>query len=94
MEDNRLKMHRWLFHFDDQVYDFLVYDRRWRDVRWIDPLWEIVERLFEGLHRFLCSVLGHEVIDDHCGKPAHRFCVYCRKSFPYGMVDNKLTSRR
>jgi len=28
------------------------------------------------LQRLLCAVGGHQVIDDHCGKPEHRYCMY------------------
>jgi hypothetical protein len=32
-----------------------------------------------------CGALGHDMIDDQCGKPEHRYCVYCR-SGPEGLV--------
>lgn len=33
----------------------------------------------EAVNVIFCRTYGHEIIDDQCGIPAHRFCVYCGK---------------
>lgn len=38
----------------------------------------------------LCEIAGHEVEDDQCGMPSHRFCVWCRASMPGIPVGNYL----
>lgn len=27
----------------------------------------------------LCELLGHQIEDDHCGIPSHRYCTWCGK---------------
>jgi hypothetical protein len=41
----------------------------------------------DGLHdqieitvnKIMCDTYGHEIIPDQCGKPEHRYCVYCQR---------------
>lgn len=37
--------------------------------------------------RVLCSLGGHQVVDDQCRMPAHRYCIDCQTRFPNGMTD-------
>jgi hypothetical protein len=37
-----------------------------------------VDDAIEALFAALCGVAGHRIIDDQCGLPEHRFCVFCR----------------
>lgn len=30
----------------------------------------------------VCNAVGHHVVKDHCGKPEHDFCIYCRQIRP------------
>jgi hypothetical protein len=32
-----------------------------------------------AVNTILCNAYGHDVIDDHCMIPGHRFCVYCNR---------------
>ena len=41
-----------------------------------DDLHEEIESTVKDI---LCRVYGHEIIDDQCGIPAHRFCIYCNR---------------
>lgn len=41
-----------------------------------EAFWEATETVMVGL----CRGAGHEVEDDMCGKPEHRYCLYCRQS--------------
>jgi hypothetical protein len=40
---------------------------------------ELHGRIEEAVNAILCNAYGHEIIDDHCGIPAHRFCIYCNR---------------
>ncbi len=59
-----------------------------------NTVWVAYEASFAFVHRMVCAFTGHEVIDDTCGMPAHRFCIRCSTSFPYGMTRGILTLRR
>lgn len=40
---------------------------------------ELLEEIETAVYGILCKHLGHEVVDDMCMIPAHRYCVYCNK---------------
>jgi hypothetical protein len=49
-----------------------------------DPSWpadgaddDLSERIVDAVNKILCDHYGHEIIDDQCNKPEHRFCVWC-----------------
>lgn len=48
-----------------------TYDKDWFPW-WIDDVWQWI----------LCQVFGHGPSPDHCGIPAHDYCVWCQKSMP------------
>ena len=39
-----------------------------------DPIHDAVE---QAVRARLCDHYEHEIIDDQCNIPAHRYCVYC-----------------
>lgn len=39
-----------------------------------DWLLELIE---SAVNDILCKTYGHEVVDDQCMIPAHRYCLYC-----------------
>lgn len=39
----------------------------------------ILDELETAVLGILCKAYGHEIIDDQCLIPAHRFCVYCNR---------------
>lgn len=41
-----------------------------------------VEELAEQFAHAICAVAGHEPIPDHCGKPEHDLCAWCRTRTP------------
>lgn len=43
-----------------------------------DEQYETVDEALASALAALCAVVGHRVIDDVCGIPGHRFCLYCR----------------
>jgi hypothetical protein len=50
--------------------------KRWHHYWWeYDVAWP---------HVLACAFLGHYIIDDQCGRPEHRFCVWCSKCIPEG----------
>ncbi len=44
--------------------------------RWCVVLnkWALIDRHGTWI---LCKLLGHHIIDDHCGQPEHRYCLWC-----------------
>ena len=37
----------------------------------------LLEEIEAAVYGILCRTYGHEIIDDQCGIPAHRYCIYC-----------------
>jgi hypothetical protein len=46
----------------------------WPDDGSADWLLELME---EGVNAILCNHYGHEIVDDQCMIPDHRYCVWC-----------------
>jgi len=51
-----------------------------------DPSWpedgsddELSDKLEAAVNELLCEHYGHEIIDDQCGRPEHRYCVWCNR---------------
>ena len=40
---------------------------------------DLLEEIEQAVYGILCRTYGHEIIDDQCGIPAHRFCIYCNR---------------
>lgn len=38
------------------------------------------EEIEDAVNQILCRRYGHEIIDDMCRIPDHRYCVWCGKS--------------
>jgi len=38
---------------------------------------ELQERIAAAVNGILCDAYGHDIVDDQCMIPAHRYCVYC-----------------
>jgi len=51
----------------------------------IDELDELMNRLMGKL----CAVVGHQAIPDHCNKPEHDYCEWCRVTVPGGWTGRK-----
>lgn len=43
-----------------------------------DEFYDQLETGYESIMEALCSVVGHYVMDDQCGRPEHRYCLYCK----------------
>lgn len=54
--------------------DDLIDDPSYTDAD--DTTHDLIE---SAVNEILCNVYGHEVIDDMCMIPAHRYCVYCMR---------------
>jgi len=39
---------------------------------------DVLDEIEASVSAILCQRYGHEIIDDQCGIPEHRFCVYCQ----------------
>lgn len=35
--------------------------------------------VIDAVNAILCDRYGHDIVDDQCGIPEHRFCAYCSK---------------
>jgi hypothetical protein len=42
----------------------------------------IVDKAIDELEKAFCAVLGCVPTQDHCGRPEHDFCMWCRKPTP------------
>lgn len=62
----------------------------------VDPDWDRQDSLLgKPLVWMLCAAYGHKCVNDQCGMPGHRFCVYCSTSMPNSPVDvDTMTSRK
>jgi hypothetical protein len=49
--------------------------------------WMRDQRVLFGT-RFLCSVGVHDVQDDNCLKPEHRYCPRCGKDMPHARLGH------
>jgi len=38
---------------------------------------ELLDRIESAVNWVLCAEHGHNIVDDHCGMPLHRFCEWC-----------------
>lgn len=56
------------FYVQDDIIDFLAKDGS--DDEASDQMEKIVLAA-------LCTFFGHQIEDDQCMKPEHRYCVYC-----------------
>ena len=54
------------------VWDDRCYDRDWHE-RWYVPEVGFLSAIF----RRTCQVVGHVIVDDHCGLVEHRYCEVC-----------------
>jgi hypothetical protein len=65
----------------DQIekWDDLAYEHDWPDWAFA-PTW--------GVLRAICNRLGtHQAVDDHCGRPDHRYCWKCRERMPFSPIE-------
>lgn len=37
------------------------------------------DRIESAVLDTMCAIYGHEIIDDQCGIPEHRYCAYCNR---------------
>lgn len=38
---------------------------------------DLLDRIEAAVNVILCAEYGHDIENDHCGKPEHRYCVHC-----------------
>lgn len=39
----------------------------------------LLDDVIDAANAVLCGHYGHEIVDDQCNKPEHRYCAYCGK---------------
>jgi hypothetical protein len=65
----------------------IVVDRMYEHVP-EGPEWDWFEEHVElPVRALICELKGHQVIDDQCGKPEHRFCTVCGVRQPNAEVN-------
>lgn len=42
----------------------------------------VEELIVDPLLKLICQIKGHRVVSDHCGKPEHDYCNWCRETRP------------
>ena len=40
------------------------------------------DRIEQAMNEAMCAEFGHEIVDDQCNIPEHRYCVWCMKREP------------
>lgn len=38
---------------------------------------DLLDRIEAAVNAVLCAEYGHDIENDQCGKPEHRYCVHC-----------------
>jgi hypothetical protein len=38
---------------------------------------DLLEQVEKAVQNIFCAHYGHQIEDDQCGKPEHRFCIWC-----------------
>ena len=64
---------KWVKSLQRFLNDTLI-DDDWDDSD--DYILDMVQAAVDGV---LCNVYGHEIVDDQCMIPEHRYCVWCRR---------------
>ncbi len=64
------------FYFTESQFDRIMHlpDDHWQ--------WKVRQKVEDVFLFIECKILGHKVVDDQCGIPAHRYCVICMKAKP------------
>lgn len=57
---------------------------------WGDGDDELSDEIEAAVCAILCARYGHEIDDDHCGMPEHRFCRWCRQPFPNASIGRQV----
>lgn len=80
MSDPRLTPPRMAHKIWWWVADRMLDDVDWS--QWNDDDEQLATAVADAVKGLLCERYGHEVIDDQCGIPSHRYCVYCNRGMP------------
>lgn len=66
---------RWARELQRMISDEIIDDKYgWPDDDSADPILDEIE---SAVSMILCKHFGHEIIDDQCGIPEHRYCAWC-----------------
>lgn len=63
----------------EDLYDKIVPED---DAQSDDHYDELVEKVIDPLREVICSLVGHQPVDDQCFNPEHRYCAMCRTLTP------------
>lgn len=55
-------------------------------IRLDDEKFDEIEKHYMAIQKILCEEGGHNVMDDQCGIPAHRYCLDCEEATPNAEV--------
>jgi hypothetical protein len=50
------------------------------ETSWCSADDEVYDRVETAVKDILCAEYGHDIVDDQCGIPEHRFCAWCGRS--------------
>jgi hypothetical protein len=48
---------------------------------------DLLEEIEAAVYGILCRTYGHDIVDDQCMIPAHRYCIYCGRREPAILAD-------
>jgi hypothetical protein len=75
MSSKRPPWARALYSF---VHDGVLQDKYWPEDG-PDSDEELLDRIEVAVDTLLCEHFDHEIVDDQCNIPEHRYCVWCNK---------------
>ena len=66
----------------DRIYDVLGLENLTDE----QTVW-LCEHVEDPVRALICELKGHQVIDDQCNKPEHRYCLICGSRQPNAEVN-------
>lgn len=68
---------RWAREIHSFIHDEIIDDKYgWPEDDSADTTLDLIQSAVDAV---LCNTFGHEIVDDQCMIPAHRYCMWCNR---------------
>ena len=67
---------QWARAIHSYIHDGVLNEPGWPDDDSADVTLDLIE---SAVDEVLCNTFGHDIEDDQCGIPEHRYCVWCQR---------------